>query len=71
MPASSKDLFSAPTASWQPLADRMRPRRLDDFFGQPHILAPGKPLRVALESGALHSMVLWAHPAPARPRWPG
>ncbi|MEK6770178.1 MAG: replication-associated recombination protein A [Pseudomonadota bacterium] len=62
MPASSKDLFSAPTASWQPLADRMRPRRLDDFFGQPHILAPGKPLRVALESGALHSMVLWGPP---------
>ncbi|MEK7733957.1 MAG: AAA family ATPase, partial [Pseudomonadota bacterium] len=62
MPASSKDLFSAPTASWQPLADRMRPRRLDDFFGQSHILAPGKPLRVALESGALHSMVLWGPP---------
>ncbi|OGI37956.1 MAG: recombination factor protein RarA [Candidatus Muproteobacteria bacterium RBG_16_62_13] len=57
-----KDLFSAPTASWQPLADRMRPRRLDDFFGQSHILAPGKPLRVALESGALHSMVLWGPP---------
>ncbi len=62
MPAPSKDLFSAPTASWQPLADRMRPRRLDDFFGQSHILAPGKPLRVALESGALHSMVLWGPP---------
>ncbi len=62
MPAPSKDLFSAPTASWQPLADRMRPRRLDDFFGQSHILASGKPLRVALESGALHSMVLWGPP---------
>jgi len=62
MPASTKDLFHAPAASWQPLADRMRPRTLDEFFGQSHILAPAKPLRVALESGALHSMVFWGPP---------
>ena len=62
MPASSQDLFHPPTAAWQPLADRIRPRTLDEFFGQTHILAPGKPLRAALESGALHSMVFWGPP---------
>jgi len=45
-----------------PLADRMRPARLEDFVGQAHILGPGKPLRVAIESGALHSMILWGPP---------
>jgi putative ATPase len=46
----------------RPLADRMRPRRLAEFVGQPQILAPGKPLRHALESGRLHSMILWGPP---------
>jgi putative ATPase len=45
-----------------PLADRMRPARLEDFVGQAHILGPGKPLRAAIESGALHSMILWGPP---------
>ena len=45
-----------------PLADRMRPRTLDEFMGQAHLLAPGRPLRVALESGDLHSMILWGPP---------
>jgi len=44
----------------QPLADRMRPARLEDIAGQTHLLAPGKPLRRAVESGVLHSMILWA-----------
>ncbi|HRY16544.1 MAG TPA: AAA family ATPase, partial [Candidatus Competibacteraceae bacterium] len=46
----------------RPLADRLRPRRLDEFVGQAHLLAPGKPLRVAIERGQPHSMVLWGPP---------
>jgi putative ATPase len=46
----------------RPLADRMRPRNLDEFVGQAHLLARGKPLRQALEGGRLHSMVLWGPP---------
>ena len=46
----------------RPLADRLRPRRLDDWVGQPHLLAPGKPLRTAIERGHLHSLVLWGPP---------
>ncbi len=47
---------------WQPLADRMRPRTLAEFAGQQHLLAPGKPLRQALEEGRLHSLILWGPP---------
>jgi len=46
----------------RPLADRMRPRSLDEFVGQQHLLAPAKPLRQAIEAGRLHSMVLWGPP---------
>jgi putative ATPase len=46
----------------RPLADRMRPRSLDEFVGQSQILGPGKPLRLALEGGRLHSLVLWGPP---------
>src|SRR5512134_448787 len=45
-----------------PLADRMRPRSLDEVVGQPHLVAPGAPLRSLLESGALPSLVLWGPP---------
>lgn len=45
-----------------PLAERMRPTRLATFVGQRHLLAPGKPLREAIESGALHSMLFWGPP---------
>jgi putative ATPase len=45
-----------------PLADRMRPRVLDDIVGQAHLLGPGRVLRAALESGELHSMILWGPP---------
>ncbi|HEV8261553.1 MAG TPA: replication-associated recombination protein A [Burkholderiales bacterium] len=45
-----------------PLADLMRPKTLDEVVGQAHLLGPGKPLRVAYESGKLHSMVLWGPP---------
>jgi putative ATPase len=46
----------------RPLADRMRPRNLAELVGQPHLLAPGKPLRRAIEEDRLHSMVYWGPP---------
>ena len=46
----------------RPLADRMRPRSLDEYVGQQHVLGPGKPLRHAIESGQLHSLILWGPP---------
>ncbi len=46
----------------RPLADRMRPRTLDEFLGQQHILEPGKPLRAQIESGHLTSLILWGPP---------
>ncbi|MGE0875823.1 MAG: replication-associated recombination protein A [Burkholderiales bacterium] len=45
-----------------PLAERLRPKTLDEVIGQQHLLGPGKPLRVAFESGKLHSMILWGPP---------
>jgi putative ATPase len=65
--ASSMELFgrdpepSAP-AGPPPLADRMRPRTLDEVVGQEHLLGPSRVLRTALESGELHSMILWGPP---------
>ena len=47
---------------FRPLAARMRPKTLEQYIGQEHILAEGKPLRRALESGHLHSMILWGPP---------
>ena len=46
----------------RPLADRMRPRSLEEYVGQRHLLGPGKPLRHAIESGQLHSLILWGPP---------
>ena len=46
----------------QPLAARVRPKTLDDFVGQQHLLGPGKPLRSLAESGNVHSMILWGPP---------
>src|SRR3984885_4947563 len=45
-----------------PLAERMRPRTLDEFVGQEALLAPGKPLRAAIERDDLGSMILWGPP---------
>jgi hypothetical protein len=45
-----------------PLAERLRPRNIDEVIGQQHLLGPGKPLRVAFESGEPHSMILWGPP---------
>ncbi|MDV3239861.1 MAG: replication-associated recombination protein A [Gammaproteobacteria bacterium] len=47
---------------YRPLADRLRPQNLDEFVGQQHLLGAGKPLRLAIEHGRLHSMVLWGPP---------
>src|SRR3954464_7358043 len=46
----------------RPLADRMRPRTLDEFMGQEHILGPGKPLRVAIERDDTGSILFWGPP---------
>jgi putative ATPase len=46
----------------RPLADRMRPERLEDFVGQEHVLAPGKPLRRQIESDHVGSIILWGPP---------
>ena len=55
------DLFEQAPAL-QPLAARMRPRHPDEYIGQEHLFAPGKPLREAVLSHQLHSMVLWGPP---------
>lgn len=47
---------------FQPLAVRMRPQSLDEFVGQSHLLGAGKPLRIAIQQGILHSMILWGPP---------
>jgi putative ATPase len=51
-----------PDTSARPLADRMRPDSLALFFGQPHLLEQGKPLREAIEQGKAHSMIFWGPP---------
>ena len=50
------------TAGARPLADRMRPRTLDEFVGQEHLVGPGKPLRVQIERDDPTSMIFWGPP---------
>src|SRR6201984_325424 len=45
-----------------PLADRMRPRTLDEFVGQEHLIAPGKPLRAQIERDDIGSLIFWGPP---------
>ena len=45
-----------------PLAERMRPKSLDDYVGQKHLVGPGAVLRKAIESGSLPSMIFWGPP---------
>lgn len=64
---SRSDMFDAPglfpeSDDLKPLAERMRPRTLDEIVGQQRVLAPGKALRRALEAGRVHSMILWGPP---------
>ena len=61
-----KDLFGKPEPA-APLADALRPKSLDEVVGQRHLLGPGKPLRLAFESGKPHSMILWGPPGVGRP----
>jgi len=56
-----QDLFTT-DATAVPLAERMRPRSIDEVVGQSHLLGTGKPLRVAFESARPHSMILWGPP---------
>lgn len=55
------DLFE-PHQPAAPLAERLRPKTIDEVIGQTHLLGSGKPLRLAFESGKLHSMILWGPP---------
>jgi putative ATPase len=61
-PVENPTLFQEATDRAQPLAARMRPASLDEFVGQEHVLGPGKPLRTAIETGAIGSIVLWGPP---------
>src|SRR3989338_8616876 len=45
-----------------PLAERLRPKTLDEFIGQEHLVGKGKPIRTMLESGRITSMILWGPP---------
>lgn len=54
------DLFAQEAK--KPLAEALRPAALDEVIGQQHLIGPGKPLRLAVESGTLHSMILWGPP---------
>ena len=61
MSSASEGLFGAPAPA-APLAERLRPRSIDEVLGQRHLLGPGRPLRLAFESGKPHSMILWGPP---------
>ncbi len=57
------DLFTSSLEDqFRPLADRLRPADINEFFGQSHLLGPGKPLYQAITSNKLHSMILWGPP---------
>jgi putative ATPase len=51
-----------PVSPSQPLADRLRPQTLDDFVGQRHLTAPGKPLYQAIQNNEVQSMIFWGPP---------
>jgi putative ATPase len=57
-----RTLFHEATDRAQPLASRMRPATLEEFVGQEHVLARGKPLRESIESGTIGSTILWGPP---------
>jgi putative ATPase len=61
-PAATPDLLPTGDDALRPLAERMRPRTLDEMVGQRRLLAPGSALRRAIESGRVHSMILWGPP---------
>jgi len=55
------DLFAAAQPD-APLAERLRPKHIDEVIGQSHLLGEGRPLRLSFQSGRLHSMILWGPP---------
>src|SRR5829696_4756622 len=57
-----RDLFAASGEVNVPLAERLRPKTVDEMVGQQHLLAEGKPIRTALRAGKPHSMILWGPP---------
>ena len=59
-----------PNAGTAPLAARMRPRALDEIFGQEHILGNGKLLRRAIEADRMSSIILYGPPGCGKPRSP-
>jgi putative ATPase len=61
-PASARAGSSAPALAGAPLAERMRPRTLDEIAGQAHLVAPGAPLRALIGAGTLPSLLLWGPP---------
>jgi putative ATPase len=61
-PVPSAQRMAATPSPHAPLPERLRPRQLDEVVGQRHLLGEGMPLRVALESGRPHSMILWGPP---------
>ncbi|HVA40929.1 MAG TPA: replication-associated recombination protein A, partial [Candidatus Binataceae bacterium] len=61
-PPTEPSLFPAKVPAAQPLADRMRPRSLDEVVGQEHLLGPGKLLSQTLQAGSLPSIILWGPP---------
>jgi putative ATPase len=61
MSSGTTDLLDA-GEPFAPLAERLRPKTLAEVVGQRHLLGPGKPLRIAFESGKPHSMILWGPP---------
>lgn len=62
VPSAPQAAGAAESAAAAPLAERLRPRTLDEVIGQAHLLGPGKPLRVAFETGRLPSIILWGPP---------
>ena len=62
MPPPGGDLLGSPGESMRPLAERLRPRSLDEMVGQRRLLAPDSVLRRSIEAGHVHSMILWGPP---------
>lgn len=61
-PSRAEGSLFAPPPSAQPLAARMRPRTLEEYVGQSHLLAPGRTLREAIETGTVTSLIFWGPP---------
>ena len=61
-PADNPDLLALQNEALRPLAERMRPRTLDDMVGQRRLLGPTSALRRAIQAGRMHSMILWGPP---------